>query len=168
MIRIGHNKDGLEPMVGAPSGKDVGFILRSDDVGRDSLGLFHSECSELAHQDRGVVFVRESTAEELAFDGVGRIAEYRDSCRHSAMHEIGCLQSAGAAGVDRHDDDVNGLGLRGHDEKPSGGPKNRLTKEQDSNRGHARQRQSSHESPSARRPTVHSRMIAGLCRCRLR
>jgi len=168
VIRVGHHKDGPEPMIDAPSGKDVAFTLRSDDIGRDSLGLFHSERSKLANQDRGLVFVRESAAEELAFDGVGRVAEYRDSCRHPAMHEIGCLQSAGAARVDRHDDDVDGLGLRGHDQKPPGRPKNRLTKEHDSNRGQARQRQGSDESSRARRPIVHNRMIAGLRGCRLR
>ncbi len=139
MIRSADHHDGAEPVLVAPAGKRWTFVLASGYICGDEVDGLDAQRSEASNGSCGLVFVGDPAPDELTFHRVRRFAENCDSRGHAAANKVGGFERPGAAGLDRHDNDVGGFDAVIDNERPSSRPQNGSSKGGYSNAGSAQQ-----------------------------
>jgi hypothetical protein len=108
----------------------------------------------LSNRSHGGVFVRNATANEFAVELVRGVGKYGDSCRGSAMNEVGCFEESAWARIRRQDNHVGRPDRVIGDERPSSGPQNLSSRR---NSDGARQYDHEEGKSPSRRASDHAR-----------
>jgi len=125
VIRKAHHQDRAKALPLAPAGKNRTFICGSGYIHRDSVDRLDAKRPQLSNRSCCSVFVRDSTADELAVRGFRRLGKNCNSRGYTAVNKVGRFEYPSAVGIEVQDDDVGGLDMLINDEHPSGGPQNR-------------------------------------------
>jgi hypothetical protein len=125
VVRRAHHHHGTEHVLIAPAGKQPTFVLGSGYTARHLPDVHDAKRLELSNGSCSRIIVREAPADELAIDFVRGVGKHRDTRGDTAAHQVGRFQHPGAAGINRHDDDVGWLERIIDNEGPAGGPQNR-------------------------------------------
>ena len=148
-------------MLVAPVGKHFSLRLGSGHSPGDLFDGRHAKRPELAGSLCGRVFVRESTAEELAIHLVGRVGEDGDPRGDTAVNKVGRFEDPGAVGINGHDDDVGRLDGIVDNEDPSGGPEHRSSNGGDPDDDRPRQHDHRRDPGPSRPPSDHAHPAGG-------
>jgi hypothetical protein len=93
----------------APARKHISFALCSSVSPGNLLDGHHAKRPELTRQSCRLIFVRNSTPDELSIHPAGRVSKHCHSSGDTAANEVGRLEHPGAVGICRHDDNVRRL-----------------------------------------------------------
>ena len=135
VVPSGYEHNGSELMLVAPRRKHLAFAFGSSIGSGDFHNVRHAERPQLANLPCARILVRKAPADELVVFSTRRIGKNCNARRDAALHEVRRFERPRAAGVKRHDDDVDRRDRFVDNERPSCRSQNRLPNGGNSNDG---------------------------------
>ena len=121
MVAVAHEDDRVQGVLRAPPRQHPALVAGALDRVGDALGRIHAQCAQLGQGFVGLVAPGYAAPREFGTDPAGGLREHRDTLRHSPVHEVGSLERAGAAGIDRQHDGIGRLlRVAGHEQRAGG------------------------------------------------
>jgi hypothetical protein len=110
-----------------PHRKHLTFAIGTGGCPGDTDDVSYTKHSKLADLTGSLIFVGESSADELMIYPARRVGEHSDSRRDAASNKIGSLKHPGAARIKGDDDGVGRRERFFDNERPSYRPQDRFT-----------------------------------------